>query len=38
MLTSAASDYGSLLDLSVPLSVTAVLMSVAARIFGRRGY
>ena len=38
MLTQGTSEYGLLLNFGVLLSVTAVLTSIAARIYGRMGY
>jgi ABC-2 type transport system permease protein len=38
MLTAGASDYGLLLDFGVLLGVTAFLISVAAKTYGRMGY
>jgi ABC-2 type transport system permease protein len=38
MLTEGVSDYGLLLDFGVLLSATALLTSIAARLYGRMGY
>jgi ABC-2 type transport system permease protein len=38
MLTQGTSEYGFLLDFGVLLVVTAVLTSVAAKMYGRMGY
>ena len=38
MLTNGTSDYGLLLDFGVLLAATAVLTSIAARMYGRMGY
>lgn len=38
MLVGGASDYGLLLDFGVLLAVTAVLTSIAARMYGRMGF
>ena len=38
MLTQGTSEYGLLLDFGVLLAVTAVLTSVAAKIYARMGY
>ena len=38
LLAKSASDYGLLLDFGVLLAVTAVLTTIAARIYGRMGY
>lgn len=38
MLTQGTSEYGLLLNFGVLLSVTAVLTSIAARMYGRMGY
>ena len=38
MLLQGTSDYGLLLDFSVLVAVTAALIAVAARMYGRMGY
>ena len=38
MLTNGTSDYGLLLDFGVLLAVTAALIAIAARMYGRMGY
>jgi ABC-2 type transport system permease protein len=38
MLVHGASDYGLLLDFGVLLGTTAVLISIAAKMYGRMGY
>ena len=38
MLTQGTSEYGLLLDFGVLLAVTAVLTSIAAKMYGRMGY
>jgi len=38
MLTGGTSDYGMLLDFGVLLAATAVLISIAARMYGRMAY
>jgi ABC-2 type transport system permease protein len=38
MLTQGTSEYGLLLNFGVLLAVTAVLTSIAARMYGRMGY
>ena len=38
MLTDGVSEYGLLLDFGVLLSVTVVLIAIAAKMYGRMGY
>jgi len=38
MLTNGASDFGLLLDFGILLGITAILISIAAKMYGRMGY